>query len=196
MYKKNPIFATVRVWPFSVRYSHPYTLFLQTRMTNKPFINGGWICYKMMRVPMYVYAFLIQEGFCLLCIRHTTSSKTIRATLTTVYVTLLANSHCCCCSVCMYSCTCISVCCLMQCMFHLVLLLWFRCVWDKMRMCRSQYSAHVTLTDDIGSAESGHCISFVPCFWHAMTLVLKRHSFFRIVSVFLYLQFSTRPVMI
>lgn len=73
--KKNPIFATVRVWPFSVRYSHPYTLFLQTRMTNKPFINGGWICYKKMRVPMYVYAFLIQEGYRLLCIRYTTSSK-------------------------------------------------------------------------------------------------------------------------
>lgn len=114
-------FATVRVWPYSVRYSHPYTLFLQTRMANRSTIHKrGWNRWcsihfglKKMRVPMYVcavwcYAFPIPEGrsiilYCSMCVfviaaqQYGHASTVYDASHTHIVFVLLLLLYCCCC---------------------------------------------------------------------------------------------------
>lgn len=64
---------------------------------------------------------------------------------------------------------------------------------DKMRMCRSQYSAHITLTDDIGSAESQHYVNCnIPCFFFFdMKCSLSWNDIFQFVYIWLH---SAKPL--
>lgn len=153
MYKKKIwiqfsffFFATVRVWPYFVRYSHPYTLFLQTRMANRSTIHKrGWIrsctyiythlarkrCACQCMCVLWCYAFPIPEGrsiilYCSMCVFVIVAQQYGHAS--TVYDASHTHTHksylCCCyCSITVVVCMCVCVsvccmpCCLMQYMF-------------------------------------------------------------------------------